>query len=173
MESKFKIGDEVVCVDREEDCWYDVGDHLIISSEGFIVIEPYGSCTVYNIEGKAKHTWIDEAHFKLAEDLWESRKLGCDEKYVEVAEGSKEAVDEALGIKKHNHYFKDCPYDKVDVYRILDIFDVTDPCLQHLVKKGLCAGKRGHKDFRKDLQDIIDTAQRRIDMLDEDKFFNE
>lgn len=82
-------------------------------------------------------------------------------------------MEDELNQQKHNHYFKDCPYDKVDVYRILDIFDVTDPCLQHLVKKGLCAGKRGHKDFRKDLQDIIDTAQRRIDMLDEDKFFNE
>lgn len=71
--------------------------------------------------------------------------------------------------QKHNHYFKDCPYDKLDVYRLLSIFEVTDPCLQHLVKKGLCAGKRGHKDFRKDLQDIIDTAQRRIDMLEEDE----
>lgn len=75
--------------------------------------------------------------------------------------------------KKHNHYFKDCPYDKIDVYRILDLWKVSDPCLQHLVKKALCAGERGHKDFRRDLQDIIDTAQRRIDMLDEDKSFNE
>lgn len=74
---------------------------------------------------------------------------------------------------KHNHYFKDCPYEKVDVYRLLSVFEVTDPCLQHLVKKGLCAGKRGHKDFRKDLQDIIDTAQRRIDMLDEDEKIND
>lgn len=172
MRNKFKVGDEVVCVDRDVDCWYDLGDRLIISSEGFV--EPYGYDTAYNIQGESSSVWILEQHFELREDnKWDTRELGCDEEFVKVAECAKEVVDKALGIKKHNHYFKDCPYDKVDVYRILDIFNVTDPCLQHLVKKGLCAGKRGHKDFRKDLQDIIDTAQRRIDMLDEDKFFNE
>lgn len=46
----------------------------------------------------------------------------------------------------------------VDVYRVLDAFEVADPCLQHLIKKALCAGLRGHKDITTDLQDIIDSA---------------
>lgn len=61
---------------------------------------------------------------------------------------------------KHNHYFRPCPYDSVDVYRVLEIFNVTDPCIQHAVKKLLVAGGRGHKDISKDIQDVIDTCVR-------------
>ena len=48
----------------------------------------------------------------------------------------------------------------VDVYDVLSAFEVTCPALQHLIKKALAAGKRGHKDQREDLQDIIDSAVR-------------
>lgn len=61
---------------------------------------------------------------------------------------------------KHSHYFKPCPFDSVDVYRVLALFGVTDPCLQHAVKKLLVAGGRGHKDIAKDVQDSIDTLER-------------
>ena len=56
----------------------------------------------------------------------------------------------------------------IDVYRVLELFEVTDPALQHIIKKALCAGQRGAKDFRKDLEEIVDTGNRRIEMLDED-----
>lgn len=42
----------------------------------------------------------------------------------------------------------------VDVYDVLAAFEVTEPELQHLIKKALAAGKRGHKDYETDLQDI-------------------
>lgn len=48
----------------------------------------------------------------------------------------------------------------VDVYDILDSWRVTNPALQHLVKKALQAGNRGHKDLDTDLQDIVDSALR-------------
>lgn len=70
---------------------------------------------------------------------------------------------------KHNHYHKPCPFDSVDVYRVLKMFEVTDPCLQHIVKKALCAGKRGAKDFTQDMTEIRDTAQRAVDMQTEEK----
>jgi hypothetical protein len=70
--------------------------------------------------------------------------------------------------RKHSHYYRRCPYHHIDVYRVLELFEVTDPALQHIVKKALCAGKRGAKDFRKDLEEIVDTGNRRIEMLDED-----
>lgn len=69
---------------------------------------------------------------------------------------------------KHNHYFKDCPYEQVDVYRIIEIFGVTDPCIQHALKKLLCSGVRGHKDQSKDIQDVIDTLERWKGMREED-----
>ena len=48
----------------------------------------------------------------------------------------------------------------VDVYDVLHAFAVTNPALQHLVKKALAVGKRGHKDAAEDLQDIVDSAKR-------------
>jgi len=67
--------------------------------------------------------------------------------------------------RKHSHYFKDVSgVDQIDVYAVLRLFEVTDPCLQHIVKKALCAGKRGAKDWAKDVQEIADTAQRLIEL---------
>lgn len=44
------------------------------------------------------------------------------------------------GSRKHSHYHKACPYPSIDVYRVLELFKVTDPCIQHAVKKLLVAG---------------------------------
>lgn len=71
--------------------------------------------------------------------------------------------------RKHNHYFKNVEHlQTVDVYRVLDLFEVTDQTLGHAVKKLLVAGGRGTKDWRKDVQEAIDTLQRRLEMADED-----
>ena len=48
----------------------------------------------------------------------------------------------------------------VDVYDVLQAWGVSNPALQHLVKKALQCGQRGHKDNAQDLQDIIDSAIR-------------
>lgn len=73
--------------------------------------------------------------------------------------------------RKHSHYFKPVPagVTHIDVYRVLEMFAVTDPCIQHAVKKLLVAGGRGAgKDHRKDITEAIDTLQRRVAMWDED-----
>lgn len=70
--------------------------------------------------------------------------------------------------EKHNHYYKECPYENIDVYRVIDIFKITDPCIQHAVKKLLVAGGRGHKNIDKDIQDVIDTCIRWQEMRKED-----
>lgn len=68
-------------------------------------------------------------------------------------------------VRQHSHYFKDVSnLNEIDVYMVLKLFNVTDPCLQHIAKKALCAGQRGHKDFKKDLQDILDTAKRAVEI---------
>ena len=48
----------------------------------------------------------------------------------------------------------------VDVYRILRMFDVTDPSIAHAVKKLLAAGKRGEKDTAKDVAEAIASLER-------------
>ena len=63
--------------------------------------------------------------------------------------------------QKHSHYFKDVSGLKtIDVYRVLSLFNVTDPCIQHAVKKLLVAGGRGVKNIDKDIQEAIDTLVR-------------
>lgn len=50
----------------------------------------------------------------------------------------------------------------VDVYRVLRAFKVESPQLQHLIKKALCAGLRGHKGEYQDLLDIKDSIESAI-----------
>lgn len=70
---------------------------------------------------------------------------------------------------KHNHYFRDVSHlQQVDVYRILELFEVTCPVAQHIVKKALAAGKRGAKSPARDMQDIADSANRWLAMREED-----
>lgn len=70
----------------------------------------------------------------------------------------------------HGHYFKDVRnLDYLDVYRVLSLFSVTDPCLQHAIKKLLVAGGRGGgKDIRRDIKEAIDTLKRWQDMRAEE-----
>lgn len=70
---------------------------------------------------------------------------------------------------KHRHYHKDVSHLKsIDIYRLLELFEVTCPVAQHIVKKALAAGKRGAKDQAKDMSDIADSANRWIEMRQED-----
>ncbi|MNQ21493.1 hypothetical protein D3C85_346150 [compost metagenome] len=70
--------------------------------------------------------------------------------------------------RKHSHYYKDVSLLKVvDVYRVLDLFKVTDPCIQHAVKKLLVSGGRGYKEQDKDIQEAIDTLERWKEMQEE------
>lgn len=57
-------------------------------------------------------------------------------------------------------YTKEIHGVSVDVYDVLMAWGVTNPALQHLIKKALQCGQRGHKDNQQDLQDIIESAIR-------------
>lgn len=48
----------------------------------------------------------------------------------------------------------------VDIYDVIKAWNVTNPALQHLLKKACQPGGRGHKSLEQDLQDIIDSAIR-------------
>lgn len=70
----------------------------------------------------------------------------------------------------HEHYFKDVTHLKtIDVYRVLDLFGVSNPCIQHAVKKLLCSGQRGVKDTRQDVQEAITSLVRYLEMKTEDE----
>lgn len=72
--------------------------------------------------------------------------------------------------EKHSHYYKNVAHLKdIDAYRVLERFGVTDPSIQHAVKKLLVAGGRGAgKDQDQDVQEAIDSLQRFQEMRAED-----
>lgn len=70
---------------------------------------------------------------------------------------------------RFSHYFRDVSaLQTIDVYRVLLLFGVTDPCLQHAIKKALVAGGRGHKDAAKDVAEAIVSLQRWQQMREEE-----
>ena len=71
--------------------------------------------------------------------------------------------------QKHSHYHKDVSHLKsIDIYRLLELFGVTDQAIGHVVKKLMCAGKRGSKSFEQDVREAVDTLNRRLQMIAED-----
>lgn len=74
-----------------------------------------------------------------------------------------------LDERKHNHYFKSVAgLNEIDVYRVLELFEVSDHALGHAIKKLLVAGDRGVKDQYRDVQEAADTLQRWMQMVNED-----
>lgn len=68
-----------------------------------------------------------------------------------------------------NPYHKDVSkLESVDVYRVLVLFDVRSHPIAHAIKKLLCAGKRGVKDYEQDLRESIASIERELAMMDED-----
>lgn len=75
-----------------------------------------------------------------------------------------------LKIDKHSHYKKDVSYlDSIDVYRVLDLFNVKSHAIGHAVKKLLCSGQRGVKDQKQDIQEAIDSLERELEMIQENE----
>lgn len=52
----------------------------------------------------------------------------------------------------------------VDVYDVLTAWETQNPALQHLIKKALQPGERDHKSLVQDLEDIIASAQRALEL---------
>lgn len=83
---------------------------------------------------------------------------------VEQVKFLEMAWQEMYGNKtiEHNHYYKNVSHlELIDVYRVLELFEVTDPCIQHSVKKLLVAGGRGAgKSKTKDIKEAIESLER-------------
>ncbi len=73
-------------------------------------------------------------------------------------------------MNEYKHYQKNVEHLKwIDVYRVLDLFNVSNPCVQHAVKKLLCSGQRGVKDTQQDVQEAITSLVRCLEMQTEDE----
>lgn len=71
--------------------------------------------------------------------------------------------------EKFPHYYKNVEdLKEIDVYRVLQLFNVTNPCVQHAVKKLLVTGARGTKDQSMDIAEAIASLCRWQEMYTED-----
>jgi len=61
---------------------------------------------------------------------------------------------------------------KLDPFRISLIYEMSCFAMQTILKKCLKAGERGHKDLKQDLLDIINAANRKLEMIEEDDVKN-
>ena len=69
-----------------------------------------------------------------------------------------------------NKYIKEIKLDVfVDVYDVLDAFEVKNPATQHAVKKLLMPGKRGVKDTVQDLEEAKQSIERAIELETKNK----
>lgn len=72
--------------------------------------------------------------------------------------------------QKHSHYKKDVSHlEFIDVYRVLDLFEVESHAVGHAIKKLLCSGQRGAKDKAQDIQEAIDSLNRELEMMKENE----
>lgn len=83
-------------------------------------------------------------------------------------QNEKSAQDNQLSTA-YSHYYKNVSHLKgIDVYRVLALFNVTNPCIQHAVKKLLVSGGRGNKSLETDLREARDSLNRALQMIAED-----
>ena len=89
------------------------------------------------------------------------QQLGIDQPEVTEAEEEAWRAKERELIGKRNKYQREIkPGIWVDVYDVLQAWEVSNPALQHLIKKALQPGQRGHKNKCQDMDDIVASALR-------------
>lgn len=81
-----------------------------------------------------------------------------------LGDALKEMFRDAPSDAVYDKYNRPCKGVTIDVYDVLVAFNVTNPALQHLIKKALAVGQRGHKDKNEDLNEILASAKRAIEL---------
>ena len=72
-------------------------------------------------------------------------------------------------MSQYDHYRKNVSHlSTIDVYRVLDLWGVTNPAVQHAIKKLLNAGQRGAKTYEQDIREAYDSIARALQMIAED-----
>ena len=93
-------------------------------------------------------------------------------KLISKANKEKEVVSSGFSWKqyKDDEYTQPNKYQKttrsgakIDVYDLLDAYKVENPAIAHAIKKMLCAGQRGYKDYEQDIEEAIQGLKRAKD----------
>ena len=134
--------------------WKDEDTHL--KGDVWVDCKENGMTTV----SQFRNEWEDSIDF-----IWQRDKVEVEVEKFDTDEMLADVEVQMATYSQHSHYFKDVrDLNVIDVYQVLRLFNVTDPCLQHIVKKALVSGGRGYKDFERDLKDIHDTSKRALEI---------
>jgi len=129
---------------------------------------PNESSTVFIPKGDEDYESVQWRIEGLTKYDWKDSLINLETHDYKIVDGILIRVDKEDKQQKHQHYKKDVKHlDYIDVYRIIDLYELHDPCFQHALKKILVPGARGHKDLTKDINDIIDTMRRKLEMMSE------
>lgn len=129
--------------DKVKKAWEDSGRTLQIE-----VTDPHGG-------------WINDNILSFFPSMIYRIKPGQESTFNEL---NDEPTIEDTG----SHYRFEYKGIKLDPFRISQIYGMTSFAMMTILKKCLCAGNRGHNSYREDLLDIINAAQREIEIIDED-----
>ena len=150
--------------------FYDTAGEPVLELTPALELEIFGS--TQNITGNPENK-LAEGYFvqpkteKTLEDAYDSKHTGGSIVWDGVGNMTisggvmSDAVVPERRSEPRNKYMREIkPGVWVDVYDVIRAFTVTDGALQHLLKKALAVGQRGHKDAATDYKDIVDSAVR-------------
>jgi len=124
-------------------------------------VKPYEIRVMKSIDDAAVEEWDNS---RLA--AWNKAQQAKEEVGKEKFRGYLEKFDAAVSTNKYRRTVQgenangDPVYIYIDVYDVLEAFEVTNSAYQHLIKKALCTGIRGHKSAYEDANDIVESALR-------------
>ena len=112
---------------------------------------------------KAVAWHVADLALRLDQQTDELRNLrALNEKLEHLRRHARHVGDGTEKVGKYQREIK--PGVWIDVYDVLHAWRVTNPAMQHLVKKALQPGERGHKTMAEDLNDIIASANRAAEL---------
>lgn len=142
MSNKFKAGDKVRRISGDD-------SHEMRKGELYeVILAGVWRLCIKGIAGKAFHS----DNFELVEDK---------DKSIEP-----DGLDDGKKYVKTIYGLCGTPVE-IDVYRVLDAYPTEDSAMDHLIKKALNAGNRGHKDKITDYKNIEESARKARILLEQ------
>ena len=108
--------------------------------------------------------WIDSKIDFAPLDEYEAAQEVPEGYYLDDESGKLKPLKPKAESVRSKYHREIKPGVWVDVYDVINAWKITNPAQQHLAKKALQAGDRGHKGYAEDMRDIIASAGRAIEI---------
>lgn len=115
------------------------------------------------LSGEPRWWKLDESGWSMMMPLvgnWVPRNAPDNSWLQRIVIDDDHYVDANDMVKRSKYHREIKPGVWIDVYDVIKAWAVDNPAQQHLIKKALQAGDRGHKSYDQDMEDIIASAVR-------------